>query len=373
MNPADTRPVVAVLFGGRSSEHSVSCVTAAGVLSALDEERYRVLPIGMTREGVCRIVDDAKDFRFDTEAMPEVVDDGTEIVFPLDTRRAPLRVVQRDGSVEDIATVDVYFPVLHGPYGEDGTIQGLFELMDVPYVGCGVLGSAAGMDKRYMKAVLRDAGIPTSPWEPVTVRQYRTDPDAVLARLRALGDVVFVKPANAGSSMGVSKVSDAQDAQQLDAALTEAFAHDSAAIVEPMVTGREIECGVLGTRFHEGPRASVPGEIEVTGADFYDFETKYLNADAVRITCPADISPESTARVQELARQVFDAFDCSGLARVDAFVTPDGDVLINEINTMPGFTPSSMFPVVWDRSGVRYDELVDTLVDIALRDHRAAG
>ena len=233
MNPADTRPVVAVLFGGRSSEHSVSCVTAAGVLGALDEQRYRVLPIGMTREGVCRIVEDAKDFRFDTEAMPEVVDDGTEIVFPLDTRRAPLRVVQRDGSVEDIATVDVYFPVLHGPYGEDGTIQGLFELMDVPYVGCGVLGSAAGMDKRYMKAVLRDAGIPTSPWEPVTVRQYRTDPDAVLARVQALGDVVFVKPANAGSSMGVSKVSDAQDAAQLDAAFTEAFAHDSAAIVEP--------------------------------------------------------------------------------------------------------------------------------------------
>ena len=373
MNPADPRPVVAVLFGGRSSEHSVSCVTAAGVLSALDEERYRVLPIGMTREGVCRIVEDAKDFRFDTEAMPEVVDDGTEIVFPLDTRRAPLRVVQQDGSVEDIAVVDVFFPVLHGPYGEDGTVQCLFELMDVPYVGSGVLGSAAGMDKRYMKAVLRDAGIPTSPWEPVTVRQYRTDPQAVRTRLRDLGTVLFVKPANAGSSMGVSKVSDSSDQAALDAALTEAFTHDSAAIVEPMVTGREIECGVLGTRFHEGPRASVPGEIEVTGADFYDFDTKYLNADAVRITCPAHISPEATAQVQDLARRVFDAFDCSGLARVDAFVTPDDRVLINEINTMPGFTPSSMFPVVWDRSGVRYDELVDTLVDIALRDHRAAS
>lgn len=372
MSPADHRPVVAVLFGGRSSEHSVSCVTAAGVLGALDEERYRVLPIGMTREGICRIVEDAQDFRFDPDAMPEVVDDGTEIVFPLDTRRTPLRVVRADGRVEDLAVVDVFFPVLHGAFGEDGTVQGLFELTDVPYVGSGVLSSAVGMDKRFMKSVLRDTGIPTSPWEPVTVRQFRTDRDAVAARIRALGPVVFVKPANAGSSMGVSKVADSSDDALLDAALREAFAHDSAAIVEPMIEGREIECGVLGTRFHEGPRASVPGEIELTGADFYDFETKYLNAEAVRITCPADISPEATAQVQDIARRTFEAFDCSGLARVDTFLTPDGDVFVNEINTMPGFTPSSMFPVLWDRSGVRYPELVDLLVDIALRDHRAA-
>lgn len=373
MSPADTRPVVAVLFGGRSSEHAVSCVTAAGVLGALDEQRYRVLPIGMTRDGVCRIVEDAKDFRFDPDAMPEVVDDGTELVFPLDMRRSPLRVVRANGAVEDVAVVDVFFPVLHGPFGEDGTVQGVFELMDVPYVGSGVLSSAIGMDKRFMKAVLRDAGIPTSPWESVTMRQFRSDRDAVAARLRALGDVLFVKPANAGSSMGVSKVPDPSDDAALDAALAKALRHDSAAIVEPMIVGREIECGVIGTRFHEGPRASVPGEIEVTGAEFYDFDTKYLNPDAVRITCPADIDAQAAARVQELARATFDAFDCSGLARIDTFVTADGDVYVNEINTLPGFTPTSMFPVVWQRSGLRYEELVDTLVDIALRDHRTAA
>ncbi|MGO1655200.1 MAG: D-alanine--D-alanine ligase family protein [Brevibacterium yomogidense] len=373
MNSPDPRPVVAVLFGGRSSEHSVSCVTAAGVLKALDDERYRVLPIGMTRDGVCRIVEDAEGFRFDPELMPEVVDDGTEIIFPLDVRRSPLRVRGADGMVEDLAVVDVFFPVLHGPFGEDGTVQGVFELMDVPYVGSGVLSSAIGMDKRFMKAVLRDAGVPTSPWEPVTVRQLRTDRASVVERIRTLGSTLFVKPANAGSSMGVTKVSDPSDDAALDAALAEAFAHDSAAIVEPMIVGREIECGVIGTRFHEGPRASVPGEIEVTGADFYDFDTKYMNADAVRISCPADIDAAASARVQDLACRTFDAFDCSGLARVDTFVTESGEVLVNEINTLPGFTPTSMFPVLWEHSGMRYEELVEALVDIALRDHRAAG
>ncbi|GAA2103668.1 MULTISPECIES: D-alanine--D-alanine ligase family protein [Brevibacterium] len=373
MSSDDSRPTVAVLFGGRSSEHAVSCVTAASVLAALDEDRYRVLPIGMTREGVCRVVEDWRSFRFGGATQPEVVDDGTEIVFPLDVRRSPLRRLAADGSLESLGVVDVFFPVLHGPFGEDGTVQGIFELMDVPYVGCGVLSSAVGMDKRYMKTVLAAAGIPTSAWESVTVRQAQQDPTGVRERIAALGPVVFVKPANAGSSMGVSRVGDSADAEAVDGALAAAFAHDTAVIVEPAVAGREVECGVLGSRFHEAPRASLPGEITTSGVEFYDFETKYLNPDAVSLTCPADLDRATTAEVQRLACATFEAFDCSGLARVDTFVTPAGEVLVNEINTLPGFTPSSMYPFMWERSGLRYEELVDTLIDIALRDRLPAA
>lgn len=367
MSGQDPRPVVAFLFGGRSPEHSVSCVTAAGVIGALDDTRFRALPIGITRDGVWRLVDDWAAFSFDPESMPEVVDDGTEILPPVDARGTGLRRLLPDGTVEDLGRVDVYFPLLHGAFGEDGTVQGLFELTDAPFVGGSVLSSSVGMDKHFSKVVLDQAGIPTCPWETVTTGDWEREASAVSVRIRALGTTVFVKPARAGSSMGVSKVSDSADQGALASALTAAFEVDSKVIVEPAVVGREVECGVLGRQDSADVRASLPGEIAVSAdRDFYDFETKYLDGDAVTLTCPADIDEATTERIQEIAVRTFAAFDCDGLARVDTFVTPDGDVLVNEINTMPGFTPSSMYPVMWERTGVSYPELVTALIDIAL-------
>ena len=370
MTPADTRPLVAVLFGGRTPEHSVSCVTAAGVLAAVDPQKYRVLPIGITRQGTWRLVEDWQDMRFDPDAMPEVVDDGTEILPPVAATGSPLLQRGADGAFTELGTVDVYFPMLHGPFGEDGTIQGFFEISDTPYVGSGVFASAASMDKHFMKIVLRAAGLLVCPWEKVTDREWREDAAAATERISALGYPVFVKPARAGSSVGVSKVADPAG---LDAAFAEAFAHDHKVIVEPMVTGREIECGVLGSLHRDAPRASELGEITVVGDhEFYDFEAKYLDGGSVVLTCPAELDAAVGDRVREAAVRAFEAFDCTGLARVDTFVTPDGEVVINEINTLPGMTPSSMFPRMWRASGMEYPAVVDELIRTALEDVPAA-
>lgn len=365
MTSPDPRPLVAVLFGGRSSEHSVSCVTAAGVLGAIDRESFRVVPIGITRNGTWRIVENWQDFRFDPENMPEVSDNGTRVLPPISAEGDSLREITADGAVRELGVVDVFFPVLHGPFGEDGTLQGLFELSSTPYVGPGVFASAASMDKHFMKGVLAQTGIPSCPWELVTERQWHEDPSEVLGRVEALGFPVFVKPARTGSSMGVSKVTTAAG---LDVAVKEALAHDTKLVVEPMVVGREIECGVLGELGGE-VRASVPGEISLVGdRDFYDFEAKYLDLESVQLSCPADLPPEVVEKVQDVAVRTFEAFDCTGLARVDTFVTPAGEVVVNELNTLPGFTPSSMYPVMWQKTGVEYPELVRTLIEIALRE-----
>lgn len=364
---ADTRPVVAVLFGGRSSEHAVSCVSAANVLAAIDAEAYRVIPIGITRQGTWRIVEDWQRFAFDPEAMPEVTDDGTSVIPSISEHREPLLHRAADGTLSELDVVDVYFPVLHGRFGEDGTIQGIFELSNTPFVGAGVLASAVSMDKHFMKAVMANSGIPACPFVLITEVKYEHAPEVMTERVEQLGFPAFVKPCRAGSSIGVSKIN---SIDELDTALREAFQYDKKVIVEPLVDGREIECSVLGSVYDRRARTSVPSEIVVGGDhEFYDFEAKYFDLDAVELICPADVDAETTARIQELAARTFKAFECTGLARVDTFVTADGEVLVNELNTMPGFTPSSAYPQMWAASGIEYGELISELISIAMRDH----
>ncbi len=370
MPDTDPRPLVAVLFGGRSSEHSVSCVTAAGVIRAIDATAYRVLPIGITKTGVWRIVEDWASMHFDPANMPEVVENGTEVIPHVSAKGAPLLHRDFTGAVTELDAVDVFFPLLHGQYGEDGTIQGLFELSDTAFVGSGVFASAASMDKHYTKSLMAQAGIPTCPWELVTEPMWDADRAEAEARVAGLGFPVFVKPARAGSSMGVSRV---ETAAGLDRALQAAFDHDSKVIVEPQVHGREIECAVLGSLHDAEVRTSLPGEIEVSGDhDFYDFDAKYLDLADAELTCPARVDEATTARIRELSDQVFRLFDCTGLARVDTFVTESGEVLINEINTLPGFTPTSAYPFMWANTGLDYTDLISELIGIALRDHARA-
>lgn len=364
---SDQRPLVAVLFGGRSSEHSVSCVSSVGVLSSIDDSRYRILPIGVTREGTWRLVTDWQSFAFDSETMPQVEDNGTAIFVSPSAAGQPLMERAADGSVRELGTPHVFFPLLHGMFGEDGTVQGLFDLMGAAFVGPGVLGSAVAMDKHFMKVVLHAAGIPTSPWLTTTTDAYYDDPQAFNDAVAAQGLPAFVKPARAGSSVGISKVTAIAD---LDVAVKEAFLHDDKLIVEPGIVGREVECAVLGSRHDAVPEASWPSEVTFTGShDFYDFDAKYLDGGSV-VTCPADLPEPVTQRVCGLARTTFKAFDCSGLARVDTFVQADGTVLVNELNTLPGFTPTSAYPLMWARTGVEFPELLDRLLQIALKDKR---
>jgi len=268
-----------------------------------------------------------------------------------------------------LGEVDVVFPVLHGPYGEDGTLQGLLELSGVPYVGSGVLASAVGQDKDYMKRVLTSFGLAVGPYEVIRPREWDRDPVAARKKITDFADEhgwpLFVKPARAGSSIGITKV---DDADGLDAAVAEARRHDPKILVEALLRGREIECGVL--EFEDGPRASVPAEIPpVSSHDFYDFEAKYI--DSADGMVPAPLTEEQTARVQELAVRAFEAASCEGLVRADFFLTEDGEFVINEINTMPGFTPISMYPRMWQESGISYPELVDRLIQAAL--NRSTG
>ncbi|AMB58158.1 D-alanine--D-alanine ligase family protein [Microterricola viridarii] len=354
---------VALLFGGRSSEHSISCATAGGVLSAIDRERFTVIPIGMTADGAFTLQpDDAALFRLNPDAMPHVVDNGTRVRWPESTASRELMVTDADGTSRSLGTVDVVFPILHGPFGEDGTVQGLLELAGLPYVGSGVLASALGMDKHFTKTVLRQAGIAVAPWQTVTARRWASDVAGVEAAVAELGLPVFVKPARAGSSVGVSKVS---SLDQLADAMTVALAEDDKVLIEATIIGREVEIGVLGGRPGEAPRASVAGEVVVTGRDFYDFDAKYMGADGIELVCPAVLSDAELAEMRELAVRTFEAIGCEGLARVDFFLTADGFV-VNEINTMPGFTPISMFPTCWQKSGLSYPALIDELIAVAL-------
>ncbi len=366
------KPRVAVVFGGRSSEHAVSVVTAGAVLSAIDREKYDVLPIGITAEGRWALTaDDPARMVITDRKLPSVAElaetaEGA-VQLPVDPTSREV-VYSEPGSVpKALGGVDVVFPVLHGPYGEDGTIQGLLELSGVPYVGSGVLASAAGMDKEYMKRVFVSYGLPVGPYEVVRPREWEQADGGAAARQRIVdfaaehGWPIFVKPARAGSSMGISKV---DDASGLDAAIEEARRHDPKILVEALLTGREIECGVL--EFEDGPRGSLPAEIPpVCDHTFYDFEAKYI--DSATGLVPAPLTVEQTAEVQELAVRAFEALSCEGLARVDFFLQDDGTYVINEINTMPGFTPISMYPRMWQESGVSYPELIDRLVQSALR------
>ncbi len=324
-----------------------------------------MIPVGITREGAFVLEDDdPAKFRLDVNALPEVIDNGSRILWPESTATRELAVRSAEGSVRSLGSVDVVFPILHGPYGEDGTIQGMLELLGLPYVGSGVLASALGMDKHFTKTVLAAAGIAVAPWRTVTAREWASAPDAVVASVGSLGLPLFVKPARAGSSVGVSKVATASR-DELAAAIDVAFAEDDRILIESGIAGREVECGVLGGRDGGAPRVSVAGEIVMTTREFYDFDAKYLGAAGVELVCPAVLTPEQLAEMQELAARAFTAVGGEGLARIDFFLTPTGFV-VNEINTMPGFTPISMFPKCWIASGVSYPEIIDELIALAL-------
>lgn len=366
-SPESSKLRVALLFGGRSSEHAVSCATAAGVLRAIDRERYDVLPIGIAPDGKWVLLeDDPSVLELTRGHTPAVPESATGVVVPTSTRDRGLRTLDAGQVPRELGEVDVVFPLLHGPYGEDGTVQGLLELADLRYVGSGVLASAAGMDKHFMKVVFAGAGLPIGPHTVITDAQWRHDPATARDACASLGLPLFVKPARAGSSMGITKVDSLDD---LDAAIEEARRHDLKVVVEAGIDGREIECAVLQGRDGALPRTSSVGEIVVRpghGHAFYDFEAKYLDGDAVELSCPAEVPAEIQERIQALASQAFLALGCEGLARVDCFYTHSGDVLINEINTMPGFTPSSMYPRMWEASGMSYPELIDELIALAM-------
>ena len=357
---ASRRPVVAVLFGGRSSEHSISCATASGVLAAIDRDRYDVLPIGITRDGAFTLQpDDASRFALVDGGLPSVEDNGTRVLWPASAVSRELQVVQ-DGATRSLGDIDVAFPILHGRFGEDGTVQGMLELLGIPYVGAGVLASAVAMDKHVAKTVLDAAGIEVAPWVTVTTETWAADRELWHRRIRSLGLPVFVKPARAGSSVGVSKVSTSSE-EELDAALAVAFAEDSRVLVERAVVGREVECGVLSGVDGGPARVSVAGEIVVGDRDFYDFEAKYVKPEGVELVCPAPMRESELAEMQRVAARAFEAVGATGLARVDFFFTGT-DFVVNEVNTMPGFTPLSMFPMCWLASGMTYSELVDDLI-----------
>ncbi|MFD3454248.1 D-alanine--D-alanine ligase family protein [Streptomyces sp. NPDC058691] len=370
IQPSSRKPRVAVVFGGRSSEHAISVVTAGAVLSAIDRDKYDVLPIGITTDGRWALTaDDPSRMAIAERTLPSVAQlaesgEGS-VVLPVDPANREV-VYSEPGSVpKALGDVDVVFPMLHGPYGEDGTLQGLLELSGVPYVGSGVLASAVGMDKEYMKRVFTSFGLPVGPYVVIRPREWENDPAAARRKVVEFaadhGWPVFVKPARAGSSMGISKV---DDLAGLDEAIEEARRHDPKVLVESLLRGREIECGVL--EFEDGPRASVPAEIPpVTSHDFYDFEAKYI--DSAEGLVPAPLTAEQTAEVQRLAVAAFEAASCEGLVRADFFLLDSGEFVINEINTMPGFTPISMYPRMWRESGVAYQELVDLLIQAALR------
>ncbi len=355
---------VAVVYGGRSSEHGISAVSAGSVLGALDPQKYDVLTVGITRAGQWVLTEaDRGRLAITDGTLPEVsAKEGAakEEVSAAEVSPsiADTRLTTRGSSeaVRALSDVDVVFPVLHGRFGEDGTIQGLLEMADVAYVGAGVFASAAAMDKEFTKKLLRADGIEVGRFA-VLRRGDEVPPDL----LDTLGLPVFVKPARAGSSVGITKV---RTAAELPRALDDAFGHDDKVLIEAGVVGREVECGVL--EWPDGTvRASVPAEIRlVRGHDWYDFEAKYLD-DACEFDLPADLGPEVTARVQELAVRAFRALDGAGLARVDFFVPEDGEPIVNEVNTMPGFTPISMYPRMWATSGVPYSELLDVLIATA--------
>jgi len=344
--PSPDKPRLAVIFGGRSSEHGVSCLTAREVLAAIDTDKYTVQPVGITRDGAW-VEETAQWGDLEPGTLPSVRDDLPPFAW------------------ERLRDVDAVFPLLHGPWGEDGTLQGLLEMADVRYVGAGVLASAVSMDKPFTKTVFSAAGLPQIPYVTIRAWEWKQDRARVEARIRALGLPVFVKPARAGSSSGVMMV---DTWEELDGAVLAARDFDPKVIVESAARGkRELECAVIQQPDGK-PIASVVGEITVaeeSDHEFYDFEAKYLDGTSVNVV-PADIPETLSERIRTYAVQAFEAVGCEGLARVDFFWTDDG-LVINEINTLPGFTPYSMFPVLWEASGVPYPELVDRLVQLALQ------
>ncbi|MBO1770841.1 D-alanine--D-alanine ligase family protein [Agrococcus sp. TF02-05] len=362
---AEGKTRVALLFGGRSSEHLISCATAGSVLAHIDRDRYDVVPIGIARDG--RFVLQADDpAPLALERSPEVVG-GDAVLMPTTSDSRTLTAVDAAGAIRELGDVDVVFPILHGRFGEDGTVQGMLDLIDIPYVGNGVLSSAVAMDKHFAKTVLEHVGIAVAPWMTVSRGEWRRDAEGVRARLADFPLPVFVKPARAGSSVGVTRVDAPAD---LDRAMELALAEDSRALVEVGIAGREIEVGVLGGRDGARPRASLPGEIVLDEGTYYDFDAKYRGTPTARTECPADLDEATVRELQETAVRAFEAIEGAGLARVDFFLSPEHGIVVNEINTMPGFTSISMFPVVWQASGIAYTDLITELIELGLGEER---
>lgn len=354
---------VAVVFGGRSDEHDVSLRSARTIMDSLDQDRYDVVPIGITRGGKWLAGDDPLQSLI-AESPMFALSNGEDVAVPTSEWEIE-PVIGAEALMPHAATegIDVFFPALHGPMGEDGTIQGMLELAGVPYVGSGVLGSAVGMDKAMTKVILEQAGVPQVPWVLITRQQWRTNPDAAIASIEdKLPYPIFVKPANMGSSVGVSK---AKNQDELRAAMQEASHFDRRILVEQGVEGRELEMAVLG---NDMPITSGVGEIRPTG-EFYDYASKYLN-DSAELIIPADIEPEIQQQMERIAIESFLALDLAGLARIDFFLeNGTNQVYLNEVNTLPGFTSISMYPMLWQQAGISLPELVNRLVELALERH----
>ncbi len=339
-----SKQTIGVLYGGQSGEHEVSCVSAGNIIDRIDKEKYNILPIGITKEGTWNIYTGSTDkiksgeWKSDKENLKENID-----------------------ILNDLKDIDLFFPVLHGPMGEDGTIQGVFEVLNKPYVGCGVLASSVGMDKILSKITFEKAGVPTNDYILITRKEFNDDPESVMNELiEVLGFPEFIKPANLGSSVGISKVN---NIEELKEALDLAFEYDRRVIAEEFIKGREIECAVLE---EDGNiQTARPGEIK-PGADYYDYDAKYNSNGASVSIIPADIPDEALDKIEEYAKEAFKALDGSGFARVDFFYNDEtGEIWINEVNTIPGFTPISMYPMMWENSGIPYDELVQRLINTA--------
>ena len=374
---------VLVLFGGQSPEHPVSIVTAVGVLNALDTNHYNPIPVGINAEGdwvlagthqpadtpwsVSTLINQQPAATSHTTALSDQLPEVPTTQTPVALRKvnSATQLIDITGNV--IADIDIAFPLLHGPNGEDGTVQGLFETLGIPYVGAGVLASAVGMDKHFMKIAFQYAGLTVGPWVTITDRDWHTDRNGALQRVAALDLPLFVKPARGGSSLGIKRIT---MLSELEDAIEHARHYDTKVVVEQGILGREIECGVLDGANGTRPQASYPGEIVVTGEDnaefqFYDFESKYQSADSAELSCPADLPEAATQLIRQQAVQAFEAVDATGLSRVDFFYTDDGELVVNEINTMPGFTPISMYPQMWQRTGIEYPQLIDNLLQLA--------
>jgi len=360
---------VAVVFGGRSTEHAVSCASAGLILSAIDPDRYEVLPIGIATDGRWVLTSgDPARLALSSGSVPSVesVSIGAGEIVPRTGAGGALQVLSPGSVPRDLGAVDVVLPLLHGAYGEDGTLQGLLEMTGTRYVGAGVFASAAGMDKEYMKLLMSARGLPVGQYVVVRDRDWRVigERKRVLDEIAELGWPVFVKPARGGSSIGITRVG---VFDELEAAIEVARAHDPKVLVEAAVDGIEVECAVLEGLDGGPPEASVPGQVVVDpGSSFYDYEAKYL-ASATTMRIPAPVRVEAASEIRRLACAAFDAISCEGLARVDFFYTPGGQILVNEINTMPGMTPASGFPMMWAASGLPLRQLVDRIIQTALR------
>ncbi len=343
---------VGILFGGRSAEHEVSVVSAQGVMGAIDRDRFLVAPLGVTRDGAWLTPDE-------TQAALDTI--KAERMASLSASPAGGDI--RPQVLDALRELDVVFPLVHGTFGEDGSLQGLLEMLNLPYVGAGVAGSAVGMDKALQQMILRQAGLPVPQSLVVTTSRWQEERSTLSHEVeRQVGYPCFVKPANSGSSIGTSKVRSRED---LAGAMADAFHHDRKVLVEQAIEGRQVECSVLG---NDRPEASPIGEIAFS-REFYDYAAKYQDS-TTRLIIPAEIPPELTRALQAMAIAVFQALDCAGMGRVDFFLTPDGQPYVNEINTIPGFTPVSMYPKLWEAAGLSYRDLITRLIELGLERHQ---